>query len=423
MSLRATRRMVITVGVMVLCAVIVAYSGRAERVVDTRHAVQAAARQTEAPPQELGGDSDGDLVGQLQTLLSHHATLAMRFTRATLTNDPDFVDTADEALVRNTADLEAALRPAIGADQASTFGDQWEAQTRALFQCATGIRDDRPATIEQAREQLARYVSDQSSLLATASDGRIAQGDVAGALEAYVDDQIAQIERYGERDFEQSYQLQREAFADMFPVGRTVGKVAGPLRDPRPADELQTALAMMLGEHVELAVDTMRAGVTGAPDFEAAAAALDANTTDVANAMDTLFGAKQAQQFNAVWADHINLFVDYTVAVAENDTATKERVRRQFDPVMRRFGTTLAAATDGLVDAKVVTEAMSHHEDQLIDQIEQYAEDDYREAHNVSYAAYQHIRGVSDVLAVAFAKAADLPRGGAQTGAGGMAGR
>lgn len=366
-----------------------------------------------------------ELVDELQSLLSHHATLAIRFTRATLSDDPGFVEAADDALVRNTADLEEALRPAIGADRAERFGEQWQRQTQALFQCAVALRDDETATKQEAQRQLDRYVEDQSSLLAQVSDGRLDRSGVADALETYVERQVAQVEHFSEGDFGRAYELQRTAYDQMFPLGRTVGQAAGPLPAPSPADELQTALAKLLGEHVELAIDAMRAGVEGADDFEAAAGALDANTRDVTDAMDALFGPRRAQQFNEVWADHIDLFVDYTVAVADGDEATKREVRGQFDTVMEQFGTTLATATGGLVDAEVVTEAMGQHEQQLIDQIEQYAEGDFGAASEVSYTAYQHIRHVADVLAGAFAEAVqqDLPQGGADTGGGGTAAR
>jgi len=365
------------------------------------------------------------LVSQLQALLSHHATLAVRLTRATLTDDPGFIDAAENALVRNIDDLEAALTPAVGVDAAQRLASQWERPTQSLFQYAAGVRDDEADARRLATRQLDGVVEDQATLLARLGDGRVDQDEVADALRSYFDHQIQQVDRYGAGDHGRAYELQRLAFAETFPVGRATADAAMRTPKPSPTDELRSALSMLLGEHVELAVDTMRAGATGAEDFEAAAAALDANTRDVTEAMDALFGAKRAQAFNEVWADHIDLFVDYTVAVVEGDTAAREAVRERFDRVMRRFGTTLHKITGGRVDADVVTEEMGAHEQHLIDQIEQYAENDYRAAHRVSYTAYQHIRNVAAVLATPFAKtvAQHLPRGGSQTGGGGMARR
>ncbi len=393
-------------------------------VASTTSSGTVAAHTVEAHADTQATEPDA-LVSELQGLLSHQATLAMRLTRATLTMDPGFVDAAENSLVRNVDDLQQALAPAIGAQEAEEVATQWERQTQALFQYASGMRDDDADASREARERLERGIQPQSRLLAQLADGRVDQAAWADALRTYFDHQAEQVDAYADENYERAYELQRTAFAETFSLATDAARAAGPVPGPTPTEELQTALAMLLGEHVELAIDTMRAGATSAADFEAAAATLDANTQDVTEAMDALFGAKQAKAFNKVWADHIDLFVAYTVAVVENDTETMEAVRRDFDSVMRRFGTTLEAATDGLVDAQVVADAMGEHEQQLVDQIERYAADDFTAAHEASYTAYQHIRHVSDVLATAFAAAVadNMPRGGAQTGGGGMAGR
>lgn len=364
-----------------------------------------------------------DVVAELQALLSHHSTLAIRLTRATLTDDPAFVDAAENALVRVIDDMEATLTPAFGADRAARFSSLWERQTKLLFQYAAGVRDDDAAAQRRARAQLERVAERQADLLAGLRGGD--GGGPADALRAHSERLRSQVDAFAREDYQRAYELQRAVFADTFTLGTTAAEAAVSVPRPTPSDELRAALAMLLGEHVELAIDTMRAGATGSPDFDAAAAALNANTQDVTDAMDALFGPKRAQQFNDVWADHIDLFVDYTVAVVEEDTATQKAVRSRFDRVMRRFGATLQAATGGTVDGDVVTESMGQHEQMLIDQIERYAEGDFAAAHRQSYQAYAHIRSVADVLGAAFARAVadDMPRGGAQTGGGGMAAR
>lgn len=374
---------------------------------------------------ERGAPKPDALVSDLQALLSHHATLATRLTRATLTDDPGFVDAAENALVRNISDIDEALTPAVGAETAAQLSGQWERQTQSLFQSAIGVRDDDPDARRQAERQLERVREEQAAALSRLGGGRVDEQRVAAVLRSYFDSQVAQLESFAAGDHERSYELQRRAFADTFVLGLTTAQAAMKVPKPAPKDELQTALSMLLGEHVELAVDTMRSGATGSDDFEAAAGSLDANTSDVVEAMDAMFGSKQARAFNKVWADHIDLFVDYTVAVVEGDDATREAVRSRFDTVMRRFGTTLEAMTGGRADADVVTAAMGEHEHHLIEQIEHYANEDYSAAYEISYTAYQHIRGVADVLAVSFAKAIadDMPRGGSQTGGGGTARR
>lgn len=379
---------------------------------DDIEAVDVTAADAEAAPDEV--------VGQLQTLLSHHATLAIRLTRATLTGDPGFAEAADNALVRNINDLRTALAPVIGARRARQLSSQLGSQTHALFQYAAGIRDEAPDDRRTARRQLRRGIEEQAALLAQLGGDRV---ETEEALRTHVDQQIEQADAFADEDYDRAYELQRAAFAETFALGRTMASGAVRVPEPTPTDELRTALAMLLGEHVELAVDTMRTGASGADDFEAAAAALDANTGALTDAMDALFGARRAQEFNEVWADHIDLFVEYTIAVVEDDAAAKQSVRDRFDRVVHRFGTTLETATDGRVDADGVVKAMGEHERQLVDQIELFADDDLSAAHGLSYRAYVHIRHVAEDLAAAFAAAAsdDMPLGGSHTGGGGTA--
>jgi hypothetical protein len=368
-----------------------------------------------------------ELRDQLQALMAHHATLVVRFMRATVSSDPGFVDAANAVLVRNTEDLQAALKPALGDDVAVAFGAQWQHHTGLLFNYAAGVRDEDASALREVRGQLASYVSDQAALLATATDERLSVEMGETALQMQADLLLYQIDAYARGDYEQAYELEREAYAHMYPLAAALAAAAtGHAPDAvktSPTEELRTDLALLLGDHVELAIDTMRSGVGGGKDFPAAAAALDANTGELTSALDTMFGAKRAKRFNRVWADHIDLLVNYTVAVTDNDAAAQTQTAERFDEVSARFGKVLAKTTGGAVEATAAARAMAAHEQLLLDQIEAYADGDYVQAQDIAYTAYQHIHGLADTLAVGFIDAlnAGLPRGGADTGGGGTA--
>ena len=387
------------------------------------HGVAAQADPSERATNRAGMEHhDAPLRSQLETLLGHHVTLVIRFMRATVSGNPGFVETADAALVRNTGDLTSALAPAVGAEQARRFGALWQQHVRALFNYAAGVRDDDQRAKDEALAELDRLIDDESALIAELTDGRLPRQRAAAHLRGRVEQLTDQIDAYAEEDYDRAYQLQRAAYASMFQVGMALADAAEAMpAGDTPTDRLSSALAQLLGEHVELAIDAMRAGVDGAPDFTAAAGALNANTEDVASAMDSLFGADRAERFNQLWADHIDLFVEYTVAVADGDEAAKDDVAERFDDVVSQFGATLADTTDGEVDAGAVQQAMTGHEQQLFQQIEVYADQRYGEAHDLSYVAYAHIRETASALATGFAAAVgeDLPRGGPQTGGGG----
>ena len=66
---------------------------------------------------------------------------------------------------------------------------------------------------------------------------------------------------------------------------------------------------MTLGEHAELAVDAMRSGISGLPDFPAAAGALDQNTNELTGTIEVCSARRAHGSFQALWGDHIDAFV------------------------------------------------------------------------------------------------------------------
>lgn len=365
------------------------------------------------------------LRGDLQSLLAHHSTLAVRFMRATVDGDPDLVDAADAVLAGSSNDLEATLEPAIGGEAAAAFSRRWQLRSRMLFRYAAGVRDGDTAVREEARHQLASYDQVVASVLSRATDGRVAQERLRAALQRQTDQLIDQIERYAAGSHTDAYGLQRDIYTRAYPIGGIIAAAADPSTPQvTPAEQLRTSLSRLLGEHTELTIDAMRAGVTGAEDFDAAAGALDANTADVTGAMRSLVTDEQAAQFADVWADQIDRFVGYTVAVAESNEQARADERVALGEIADRIGAVLAETTDGAIDATQASDAMGRHHRHVLDQIELYADDSYEEAHDAAYAAYLHVDSVADGFAAGLADvvSARLPEGGAATGGGGDTG-
>ena len=133
-----------------------------------------------------------------------------------------------------------------------------------------------------------------------------------------------------------------------------------------PAADLRVALGTLLGEHALLALTAAQRGFDGAPDFEAAAAALDANSVEVSEAIGSVYGDEAAQQFldgPSLWRDHIGFFVDYTVALAGNDEAAQQEAVDNLTGYTGAFSGFLAEAT-GLPQA-ALQEGLTMHITQL----------------------------------------------------------
>jgi hypothetical protein len=219
----------------------------------------------------------------------------------------------------------------------------------------------------------------------------------------------------------------RQSYEHTYGLG---GALASALLPPASAATLTTAdwrlrseLTRLLGEHVALAVTAMRSGYAHWPDFDAAAANLNANTMDVTQAVDGIFGANAARSFQSLWADHIDSLMQYTAALAMHDNAKRAAAVTRMNKFQDSFAAFLAGATGNRLPLGDLTSAMVMHDQMLIQQIDAFAAKRYQQAHDVAYTTYTDIGGLSGKLATAFAATAmaKAPRGGIQTGYGGMA--
>jgi hypothetical protein len=341
-----------------------------------------------------------------------------------LRNDVDLVEAANQALVLNTDDLGALVASVHGDAAGQQFKALWVRHTDLLFDYTRAVAEDDAAARDQARTALDQYRSEYGAFVESATGGQIPAADAAENLRHHLDQLMGFADAYHAGDYDRAFSLEREAFAHMFPTGRALagGLVNHPGELPvavdDPAQQLRSSLGLLLGEHFELAVDAMRSAVVGSPDFGGAAAALDANKTDLTGAIDSLVGAAGAQQFNQAWATHIDLLVSYSLAVADQDQAAQDRARQQL-----AVATSFSALTGGALTVEAATEALGPHDQHLVDQLDAYARHDYQRSHEVAFEGYQHMMQTASAVAPAVEAflAGGAPVGGAQTGGGGLA--
>ena len=78
----------------------------------------------------------------------------------------------------------------------------------------------------------------------------------------------------------------------------TMTQVAAKPSATTKAAALRSALDQLLGEHVQLAADATNAALNGRDgEFKAAAAALDANSVDIGNAIGSIYGKDAGEAF------------------------------------------------------------------------------------------------------------------------------
>ena len=367
-----------------------------------------------AAPAELSSPA-ADLRVTLNRLLAEHASLAMEAMRQGVDTgdleDSEF-QAAAGALAGNTDDLTAAIESVYGADAAEAFRTQWEAHIGFFVDYTVGVATDDDATKQAALDELAGYRADFAAFLDSATGGGLPADAAAEALQMHVDQLVAQIDAYAADDLAGAYAAAREAYAHM---GMTADALAQAIiqQDPdtfsgndlawSPAVDLQIALDLLLSEHAIVAIQAMRNGVTGAPDFEAAAGALANNTADLTAAIESVYGADAGQAFRTQWEAHIGFFVDYTVAVAGDDAEGQEAALAELAQYREDFAGFLDSATGGNAPAGPVAEALQAHVDQLVAALDSYAAGDFEAAYAAEREASAHMFMTGQVLASAIA--------------------
>jgi len=128
-----------------------------------------------------------------------------------------------------------------------------------------------------------------------------------------------------------------------------------------PAAGLRVGLNALLSEHVYLAAAATDAALGGRqPEFEAAAAALDANSVDVAKAIGSVYGPEAEQAFLPLWRKHIGMVVDHTVGAATRDRTKQDRAVGDLVGYTQDFGAFLSGANPNL-PKPVVADLVKHH--------------------------------------------------------------
>jgi hypothetical protein len=175
------------------------------------------------------------------------------------------------------------------------------------------------------------------------------------------------------------------------------------------ASDLRTSLDRLLGEHAVLAMNATNLGFSGSKAFPSVAKALDRNSVELSRTIGSLYGQKAGKTFldgPFMWRAHVRFFVDYTVALANKDTAGQNKAVANLKTYTVRFGDFLAGAT-GLPKLAVRNDLLGHVLE-LKSQLDDYSSGRYAKAADDYRHAYAHMFMTGDLLAGAIAKQQNL---------------
>jgi len=257
---------------------------------------------------------------------------------------------------------------------------------------------------------------------------QVQAAEATRSAQARVTELMDQADAYAAKDYRRAYKLERDSYERTYEAGTTLAKASLPAKEAAGLDaapqQLRSAFAMLLGEHMELVVDAQRATFAGSPEFQAAATQLNANTATLTKAMAGIVGPQKAAEFQRAWANHVEGLMAYTTAVADKDEAAKTVAKENLDGFAERLALFFSDVVRNVLTTEPLTEAITAHDTHLIDQVDAYAAKDYTRAQQSQDEGYQQMVGVANVLVDAIQKvmAKAMPAGGSKTGGGGTAG-
>jgi hypothetical protein len=371
--------------------------------------------------------SAADRAIRLQALLGQHTVLASDLMRSRIRGDDDFVQAADAALGRNTDAMTALVGELFGAAAAKTFGPMWSQHVVSVVAYGGALADQDDAARARAREELVKYEHELADFFAGASHGRLSRDAARQAVAMHVEHLTKQADAYAARDYATADRIYRQGYEHAYDLGLSLADALLPAADravlQAPVWRLRSQLGKLLAEHAVVVEDVTRAAVTNSPDFKAAAQAVNDNTRALAGAIDTLFGAPAARDFQSLWADHVEQLVAYDAGAAAKDTAKQQQARDRLRGIEKRMAAFLGTATGNRMSSGDLAAALSAHDQMLMRHADAYAARDYATAHQIGNNTYDHMLDLASHLADAFGAtvAARLPVGGAQTGYGGLA--
>ena len=202
--------------------------------------------------------SPEQLRGQFEQLLGQHALLSVRLMRSVVAQAPELRKAAEGSLRDNTEALTQTVSAAYGADQGDRFGRLWRRGVDDLTAYAAAVAGNDAAAKQTASQDLRADADAYGTWLSEASNGQVRAGDAQAAMRAHVEKLMTQADAYAAGDYDKAYLTEREAYEQLFTAGLPLAKgsvtpKAAAALDT-PPEQLRSAFAMLLGEHMELVI-------------------------------------------------------------------------------------------------------------------------------------------------------------------------
>ncbi|WP_240339663.1 copper amine oxidase [Halobacillus ihumii] len=377
-----------------------------------------------------------DLRAGLDQLLSEHFVLA---TTAMIKdyNDAEDADEVYKKLDQNAKDMTPVIASVYGEEAAAKFEDIFLGHNDYTPDFVEAkVNNDKEAR-QAAEAEVDEFVKQFSSFLAKATEGNLPQEKAAKVLAAHEQDVINVFDYYVAGEYKKAYEAFREGFDRMFTISKALSsaivtqmpeKFEG-TKAVTPAADLRSQLNSLAAEHFALAILGMQKGYNQAEDYDFVTWAENMNTHDFTKAIESIYGAEAASQFQKIWQkNHIQAQGQLVTATLENDEEARMAAEQSLQTFAETLGEFLGKATGGNLPADAATNALWAHEEDVIQTFDHYVAGDYQATYESFRDGYGFMFGVGEKLSDAIVKqmpdkfsAEQMPSDMPKTGMGGTA--
>ncbi|MFJ2047561.1 copper amine oxidase N-terminal domain-containing protein [Paenibacillus taichungensis] len=348
-----------------------------------------------------------DLRASLDHLLSEHFALAVTAMAKAYDGTKD-ADAAYKALDQNALDMQPAI--------ASLYGDAGAKEFERIFRAHNKYTDDlvkatkmgNQAGIKQAQNNINGFVEEFSTFLSTATEGKLPKAAAKNALKVHEDLVQKVFDEYVAGDYTDAYKAYREGFKEMFDVSKALSTAITTQMPEKfenskadtPAADLRSALNHLASEHFALSALQMQEQYDGRTAASNALVTAEAgNTADFKAAIASIYGNDGANAFEKIWVtNHVNAQSDYVTAVKNNDATARAAVEKRIDGFTTEFATFLDSATAGNLPKAAGQQALTTHEKQVQQVLDQYAAANYGGSYTTNREGFKVMFGVGQAL-------------------------
>lgn len=341
-------------------------------------------------------------------LLGEHVILISLLSGAGLGGRSGEFDAYLGGLDANSVEMADFVGSIYGDTAGATFLEFWLEHTGEIVEYIEALEEGNSDQAEHALEELVEYAFELGDFFEEINPN-FRSAELAAHVEAHVADLEAVIEGHAADDPARTYPALREAYRHMddLALALAIGTAAqfpdtygGAARGPAP--DARATLNQLLQEHVGLAAAATGAALGGrTAEFNAAAAAINSNAADLTALISLLYGESVGEQFLNSWAEHVNILVEYTTAVAQGDSAKADLAKVEMTTYATDFGA-LIHKVNPLLWADGVRELFKMHGMVLVEIVDAQASGDHAATAAAVHRGLSHMGLIADPFAEAF---------------------